>query len=223
MLSFNPGLNIVHDIKTEGYLVAHHSTTLGITPPTQPFVPIKKHWKTDWQGDQGQTPKCTGYGPIIALDATPIRHDNTKLPDPNVLYEMNREYDKSRGWIFDEGATVISAMESLKKLGFIKAYFAGYTMDELFRALARGPVVAGTMVTNSMFDRDAKGVARIDLTSGWAGGHCYTLSGYDPHTNLLKNPESWGDGDYYFDADEWYQLLRRDGEFWVMQEVKDAA
>ena len=222
MRIFNPGLVIKHDPKSENFLVANHARSLGIplTAEVPVFVPKKKTWTIGYHGDQGQTPMCTEFGPNIALGATPIRHPTWPPMPVGELYKMNRAYDKSRGWNFDEGATVISAMENLKQLGHIKGYFWAYTMDELFRALMRGVVVVGTMITNSMFDRDGFGNVKIDIRSGWAGGHCYCISSYNPATNKLGVPQSWGDGMHYYDADEWYQLLRRDGEIVVMQEVR---
>ncbi len=225
MSQFNPGLIITHDVRNENYLIDNHTRKLGLTSPVAQFTPRKKLWKrAKWRDDQLKTARCTAFGPLISVGCTPITHAGMNpVLDPDYMYAENQAYDAAHGQPdggIGAGATTISAMETLKAHGVIKGYYWGYTMDCLFRALAKGVVVAGTDWYPSMFDKDAQGVIRVNRNENPAGGHCYCLHGYDPKSDLISIAQSWGDGDYKIAAGDFYYLLRNGGEFTVFQEVK---
>lgn len=225
MIPFNPGMVIHHDPRSEKFSIVAHAKKLGITAPAVPFVPRKKHWRKGWaDNNQGQTSRCTAFGPLTGLSCTPIPHTGKNpLLDPDAMYAENQAYDSAHGnddGGIDGGATTISAMETLQKHGLIRGYYWGYTVDVVFRALATKVAIAGTNWYSSMFDKDAEGIIKVDQRSGLAGGHCYCINGYDPVRGLLEIAQSWGDGSYYISADDFFLLLRDDGEFCVVDEVR---
>lgn len=221
-MNFNPGLIIHHDVRNEKFLIRDHAAKLGLAAP---FVPVKKTWRKGWaQNDQGQTSRCTAFGPLTGISCTPIPHTGMNpLLDPDAMYAENQAYDKAHGQDdggIDGGATTIAAMETLKAHNIIRGYYWGYTMDTLAKALSSRVIIAGTNWYNSMFNKDAEGIIRLVPSSGLAGGHCYAINKIDPARGLLGIAQTWGDGEYLIPMDDFYQLLRDSGEFCVMDEIR---
>lgn len=75
----------------------------------------------------------------------------------------------------------------------------------LATALQSGPVMAGTVWHNSMFDPTSDGRIPVDTRSGVAGGHEYLIDGYEPRT---------GPDDRYWMTNSWSTSWGQQGRAW---------
>lgn len=217
MTSF-PGLQKFHPLSNEDYLV--RSRLRSTARAADEFVATTKAWRPWWRGNQGEVPACTAVGSLINLACEPMRHTGyNPMLDWRQLYRMNQEEDRRQGRNYAEGATTVAAMQVLVKLGLITAYYWGYTVRTCQEVIKVKPFIVGTNWYSSMFDRDAQGIIRITPGATSVGGHLYTINKYDHRRDLWRCPNSWGDGDYYFDSETLLRLLREDGEMTMMDEV----
>lgn len=214
-----PGLQKFHPLSNEDYLVrtAPRMATVSTAPE---FVPTTKAWRPWWRGYQEDWPACTAVGSLINLACEPMRHTGyNPMIDWKVLYRLNQEEDRRHGRWFSEGATTVAALTVLKTLGLITGYWWGYTIRTCQEVIKLKPFIVGTNWYDSMWDRDAQGVAKITATARNVGGHLYTINKYDHRRDLWRSPSSWGDGDYYFSSETLLRLLREDGEMTMVDEV----
>lgn len=214
-----PGLHIYHPIENENYLVRAHPRLASVTTDDV-FKPATKSWRPWWRGNQGNISACTAVGSLINLACDPMRHTgHNPLLDWMKLYKLNQEEDRRNGRNFPEGATTVAAMEVLKSLGFITAYYWGYTVRTCQEVIRLKPFILGTNWYPSMFNRSPEGIIKIGVNEQPVGGHLYTINKYDARRDLWRCPNSWGDGDYFFNSETLLRLLREDGEMTMMDEV----
>ena len=186
----------------------------------RPAVRYESLWRSPRNRQQG--PRCTAYGFLTGLHCRPTLWRPYPATDPVAFYEGNQAIDRAAGRVFSEGATTLAACENARAHGFIGAYDWEYEADVVLDALARreGTWIAGTEWLDFMFDRtrDAKGRMVIESpppdSPKWtrsAGGHLYALNGLED--DLLRIPQTWGDGDYWLPVAVFRVLLeQRDGE-----------
>jgi len=171
-----------------------------------------RQWMTYYQGNVGA---CTGFGSANKVAAAPVRPNMTQLRalDAMAWYHANQAEDRAHGRHYDEGATTLAAMEVGKRLGHWSGYYWSYNLNEVHTVVHdTDAVIFGTNWYDSMWDRDAEGIARITKNARLVGGHLYCINGYDPRRGLLRKVSSWNDGYYFLPDEAGARLLAEDGE-----------
>jgi hypothetical protein len=184
--------------------------------------------------DQGDLGSCTGNAAagLVGTDSqaraglTSVTVDDEVLPvDEDFavrLYELATGLDEFDGQYppTDTGSSGIGAAKALVKLGLATKYNHAFSLTALQSALQSGPVMAGTVWLNSMFDTDRDGYVIVDRTSGEAGGHEYVISAYDAARQAYRLDNSWGTS-WGVRGSAWYRqtdlqwLLSQDGDVTV--------
>lgn len=171
-------------------------------------IPYKYYWQSAWLGNQGTTPKCVGYAWCHWLSGGPTTHfyenrdadpewmdpDGTPIVDPSWVYDHAQELDRWKGENYD-GTSVRAGAKALQKKGLVESYHWAESVDDVIDAVrTRGPVVAGTVWYESMFEPDDDGILRVDPSSGVAGGHAYLINGVNLSLGFFRLKNSWGKG-----------------------------
>jgi hypothetical protein len=219
-----PGLQIHHDIRNEKFPLAAKR------PLAVDFTPRPVHHRQYRTYDQGPTPRCTGYGMATLCAA---QHEFNVPPiSADEWYERNQAHDRAEGRYYDEGATVVAALETGRDLGIWPAYRWLYTLREMQQAILVKPIVLGTLWFESMWERDEDGnVSEPDEDEQPVGGHLYIVNAYEVGTGLVdpttgkrlnrwRYPSTWGDGDYWISDRLMHRLLREDGEAAQADEIR---
>jgi hypothetical protein len=216
----NPGLVVHHDPNNDKYLV---KDTMAKRPLAAggPVVwtPTTRRHRQYATFDQGQTPECTGYGSVTLL-ATADPYNKPPLTGHD-WYLKNVAFDRAAGRFYDGGATVTAAMEVGRGLGFWDVYRWMYEVRTMQEAIVRAPLIAGTYWYTSMFERDKEGIVADPGPAGSiAGGHLYTINGYDAERDLWRVPNTWNDGIYWIPGSLMLRLVREEGEIAQPDEIK---
>ncbi len=184
--------------------------------------------------DQGDLGSCTGNAAagLVGTDSqaraglTSVTIDSDVLPvDEDFavhVYELATSLDEFDGQYppTDTGSSGIGAAKALVNLGLAARYTHAFSLPALQSALQSGPVMAGTVWLNSMFDTDRDGYVIVDRTSGEAGGHEYVISAYDATRQAFRLDNSWGTS-WGVHGSAWYRqsdlqwLLSQDGDVTV--------
>jgi hypothetical protein len=195
----------------------------------------ERRWNdTQWWGDQGEEPACTGFASLKYAEDGPVTQPVSKaghvVVDPFVWYAYNQTADRQEGRFYEEGATILAACQVAKALKIAGAYYWIRTLENLIRAvLETGPVLAGTEWYPEM-----SAASRID---GWMptirgasrslGGHAYVINGVDVKREFFWMANSWdrkrfgmnGRARIPFATLE-KRLIPEDGEFVQWRELK---
>lgn len=184
--------------------------------------------------DQGQLGSCTGNAAagLVGTDsaartgATSVTVNGAEAPVDEALavrvYSLATQLDTFSGAYppDDTGSSGLGAAKALVRLGLATSYLHAFSLDALKSALQSGPVMAGTVWLNSMFDPTAAGNLTVDRHSGVAGGHEYVISAYDARSRQFRVDNSWGTSwgvggsAWLLEADvQW--LLSQDGDVTV--------
>ena len=217
-----PGMVIHHDIRNENHLAKDGVLrAMGATSPVE-FKPSSKLHRQYHYFDQGNNPSCTGYGTATYL-ATAHEYTKSSIAGSE-WYRRNVEFDRSQGRYYDGGATCVAAFEVARQAGAISGYQWMYSIKEMQQAILLRPIVMGTNWYYEMWDRDPEKIVRFRANQPGqnVGGHFYVLNGYDAQRDLWRNPETWGDGDYWIPGEVMYRLLREDGECAIAVEFPKA-
>jgi hypothetical protein len=184
--------------------------------------------------DQGDLGSCTGNAAagLVGTDSqaraglTSVTVGEEVLPvDEDFavrLYELATSLDEFDGQYppTDTGSSGIGAAKALVKLGLATKYSHAFSLTALQSALQSGPVMAGTVWLNSMFNTDRDGYVIVDRKSGEAGGHEYVISAYDAARQAYRLDNSWGTS-WGMRGSAWYRqadlqwLLSQDGDVTV--------
>jgi len=189
--------------------------------------PVRKMWNEGIVLDQGSEGACVGFGWMAEFLATPA----APIPQPprqatekyaNNVYQTAKKIDEFPGENY-EGTSVLAGAKVMKARGFIKSYRWAFNMDAVRNAIIQeGPVVIGIPWKDGMYETDANGVVKV--TGKLVGGHCLTLTGYDPAMKIGSRTyevyrwrNSWGTsygtgGSGYIKAADLAKLLRGVGE-----------
>lgn len=139
-----------------------------------------------------------------------------------LAYELNSRLDDIRGQYppDDTGSTGLACGKTGQALGLLTGYTHAFSMDALKSALQQGPVMAGIVWLNSMFDPASDGTIAVDRSSGVAGGHELVVSAWDGTRFRLDNSwgTTWGDhGSGWVSEQDMAWLLAQDGDVTVPQ------
>lgn len=219
-----------------GRHVDHDPRSLAYAHGVLPKSAIKS---VDWARrapifDQGQLGSCTGNAAagLLGTDnatrpgATTVTVGGDTVPVDEDLavrvYSLATELDTFDGAYppDDTGSSGLGAAKALVKLGLATAYTHAFSLDALKSALQQGPVMAGTVWLNSMFDPSGAGNLIVDRHSGVAGGHEYVISAYDQGSGAFRMDNSWGTswgvgGSAWLLESDVQWLLSQDGDITV--------
>lgn len=186
-------------------------------------------WFTDQVFDQGNTSQCVAYSSIGWLMASPVRN-TTNIPTFGELYTDCQKNDEWPGEEYD-GTSVRAAFRVLKRRGYVSeyrwAFNAATVVDHL---LVNGPIVAGTVWLNNMFDPDKNGF--LNVSGQQVGGHAYLLIGAnkdklcpDGSRGAIRIVNSWNrewgqSGRAWIAMADFDKLMADDGEAATATEVK---
>jgi hypothetical protein len=186
--------------------------------------------------DQGQTPKCVGYGTATLTTAMEYKNEKqwtAQKYDADAAYAWANANDGIPG--AHDGSTTRAGFEYLRQQGAhitrrtrlrpnepidhkITQYLWAKTLDQLLQFMwaEQLPGMIGINWYNDMFNPDANGF--IKPTGGLAGGHNLTVRGFsmtEEYVILRNSWNGWGlnnTGDAKVRFADMTKLLSQDGE-----------
>lgn len=175
---------------------------------------------------------CTGCSKANSLNAVGSRLTGRVLTmkDADALYSHATSVDPWPGtWEPDDtGSSGLAAAKAAQRYGVGGAYrwlFGG--ADEVVAAIMTGRVVSvGTYWYNDMFSNPWPEQKPISVGGGIAGGHQYTIRGYDVSTDMLIGRCWWGSyRDFWIRRESLQFLLDQQGDAHVQDSApgKDVA
>lgn len=195
--------------------------------PLGGVLPSYKYYYAPRALDQGSTPQCVGYSWAMFLNASPLVQ---RSPDPEEIYCGAQKRDP---WFGDcdnpqyEGSSVRGGAQYLKEMGYIDQYLWAWDAQTVADWIlsGKGPVIVGTNWYNLMFYPNALGVIDADPESGGAGGHAYTIIGYNQKTRMFRILNSWGiewgqSGRAWISFDDLDRLIKDRGEACTATELR---
>lgn len=140
---------------------------------------------------------CTGVDQCVKLNSAPehqLGNRVLKMKDAVAIYTRATELDDFPGTYpqQDTGSNGLSACKAAQALGLVSRYewiFGG--RDPLLAALRLRPVGMGTVWFNDMFHPDPESLL-VTPTGGVAGGHEWSLIGWDPYFRAFEGFCWWG-------------------------------
>jgi hypothetical protein len=168
---------------------------------------------------------CTGCAKSMMMNSAGNRVSGVvlKLKDADKIYSLATTLDPWAGsWPPDDtGSSGLAAAKAAQRLGLGGTYrfiFGG--ADEVVQAVMDGHVVnVGSRWDNRMFDQDSRG--RIHLGGGVAGGHEWTVRGYDAASKEIIGRCWWGEfKDFRLALADLAELLADDGDAHVQERTK---
>lgn len=208
------GRNRTLDARDEAYPIR------ALLPKSVAGVNHRYWWDQGWWGDQDRYPHCVAYAWLHWMEdgphtVAPRRPGQGPGADPVAVYREAQTIDEWPGEGYD-GTSVRAGAKVLQRLGFIREYRWGWTLDDLVDAvLTLGPVVVGTWWYSGMFWPSSEGIIRVQ---GYrAGGHAYLINGLSLRTGMARVKNSWGrgwgrSGRAWIPLEDLERLIREDGE-----------
>lgn len=212
----------------------------------QPAPPADavKMWDCPVLYDQGQTPRCVGFGTATLETALEYSGDpewGAQRYDPNDIYKWANANDGIKGP--HDGSTTRAGLDYLVKVGAKLAhvqrkpgepvrhkeqqYLWATSLEELISFIWRySPGMIGINWYRGMFTPDAEGIIRI--SGPVDGGHNIVVRGFDNKRSLLILRNTWGkwgrggSGDAFLPYLDAARLLREDGEAGAIVDLKAA-
>jgi hypothetical protein len=189
--------------------------------------PHKVMWEEGTVLDQGSEGACVGFGWMAEILATP--EAPAKQPEATVANKIALEYynrakklDEWPGETY-EGTSVLAGAKAVKEKGLIKEYRWCFSVEDIRDAvILEGPVVIGIPWHKNMYSTLRNGL--VTVTGPVVGGHCITITGYDPEFKIGSRVEevfrwrnSWGtsygvNGSGYIKVSDLKELLKTSGE-----------
>lgn len=203
---FNFGLRQAVDIRDHAFRVAAHRDQFPF-----PKTSGTKHHFTgkDLPLDQGQTPRCVGYGTATLISAGPVRHAGLTRDKAQILaeqiYARALQIDEWEGEE-DAGTSLHAGLKAATEFGYFGAFLWAQNVKEAaLYVLNYGPVLFATPWPDSMMATDADGVlwaaADSPLEGPHAAGHCYCGAGVnttkkfkDGTAGGFRISQTWGTG-----------------------------
>lgn len=173
--------------------------------------------------DQGEEGACVGFSIAHELIAKPacIKGVTAQFATEKIYWEAQRN-DPWEGGSYPgakpvyEGTSILEGIKVVHKLGYIKEYRWGFSLDDLIMAVGHcGPAVVGINWYEGMFNPYACG--HLHVTGELAGGHAILCKGVNVKTRHFILHNSWGPkwghrGDAKITWDEMDRLLHEGGE-----------
>lgn len=126
----------------------------------------------------------------------------------------------------DTGSDGLSVAKVLKQRGLISGYLHALSFEAVLTALAKQPVIVGTVWRSNMFNPEPDG--RIRISGSDEGGHEYVLDELDMENRRVWMQNSWTDawgvdGRGYFTFGDFEALLEDDGDCTVFVPISEPA
>lgn len=178
------------------------SRKFGIAEVVTAVEPRKRYWTPGTVLDQGREGACVGFGWTTELISSPFPFKVT--PDKGDeyalgIYHRAQELDEWDGEDYS-GTSVLAGAKVLKERGYIQNYRWAFGVEQVRDAvISEGPVVLGIEWRDGMYETRPSGLVVVD--GPVVGGHCITLTGYNPRAKLKGEPgyhegfrwkNSWG-------------------------------
>jgi len=169
--------------------------------------------------NQEETPHCVGFSMADFGINLPV---NTKYTneDGHKFYRLCKIEDQDP--LGENGSNLRSAAKVLKNLRRINNYAFASTLAQVkYWLLQRGPLIAGTIWTESMFCPDKNNILNID--GAVVGGHAYLLNEWTKD-GYIGIQNSWGDdwgikGKAYISSVNFEKIFRQGGEVVTSVEI----
>ena len=177
--------------------------------------------------DQGSEGACVGFGWMAELLAAPAQPK--QQPEVSSANRIAQEYYKRAQKIDEwpgenyEGTSVLAGAKIVKEEGFISGYRWCFNIEDIRDSvISEGPVVIGVPWRKGMYKTANNGL--VQITGPVVGGHCLTITGYDPAMKIGNNTyevfrwrNSWGteygiNGSGYIKKVDLEKLLAGTGE-----------
>lgn len=170
--------------------------------------------------DQGDIGSCTGNAAVEVLMCSPYwdhKPETFVESDALAVYERATHLDRIPGWYppTDTGSSGLAVMKACREKKYITGYQHAFGIDHAMGALMLGPLITGTVWYDDMFKPDLDGT--VHPGGAVAGGHEYTVVGYDTIRDSLRClnhwTAGWGDGGYFWlKRKDWAALLADGGD-----------
>ena len=160
---------------------------------------------------------CTGVAKCVQLNAVGNRVKGRVLDMwmAESIYSRNTQIDPWEGtWPPDDtGSSGLASAKTAIEFGLAGEYrwlFGG--ADEVVQAVMAGQTISvGTWWYWDMFNQDSRGLVRVG--GGQAGGHQYTIRGYDVDRDWVLGRCWWGSfRDFWISRADLHALLMDDGD-----------
>lgn len=179
-------------------------------------VPKYRYWTPGPVLNQGATPHCVGFAWAQWESTSPIRQRRDWAGDTegHSLYARCKEID---GIPDIDGTYVRVGAKVLDRAGHVERYvWANSLADMTEWLLLHGPVVVGTMWTQSMFRPDPVS-GRLSVIGDSNEGHAYLIRGYSRDRKEFRMVNSWGtwwgqNGQAWIGEDDMWRLVSQTGE-----------
>ena len=167
---------------------------------------------------------CTGVSKCVMFNAIGNRKKGVvlKMADAVRIYSLATKIDPFPGTYApdDTGSNGLAASKAAQQLGLGGEYrwlFGG--ADEVVQTIMAGQIVSvGTNWYESMFRKDSAN--RVAIAGSVAGGHQWTVRGYDADRDLILGRCWWGDyKDFWIKRVDLDRLLHEDGDAHVQKRV----
>jgi len=180
-------------------------------------------WSCGKHLNQGSEGACVGFSCTHELIARPgvVTGVAEKFAREKIYWEAQK-IDPWGGGSYPgakpqyEGTAVISGIQVLQQLGYIKEYRWAFGLDDLVMAVGyKGPAVLGLAWYESMFDPHSCGY--LHVSGDPVGGHAILCKAVNVKERYFVLHNSWGSawgkgGDARISWDEMERLLHEDGE-----------
>lgn len=242
-MTFNPGRLPPPDWEhVEKYPMAK---LLGALPP-QPKPPLTKSWVCPVLYNQGETPRCVGYGTATLESALEYVGDPEWGIQPYDANDAYRWANANDGFPQPhDGSLTRTGFEYLVKVGAKLRHFTrrhpdepvrhkeskylwARSMDDLLLFIATtSPGMIGINWYEEMFEPDPNGIIRA--RGRQAGGHNIVVRGYDLNHGWLILRNTWGawgfhnTGDAFLPLEDAQRLIfEEDGEAGAIVDLQAA-
>jgi len=178
--------------------------------PIRPLLGTRRTARkaTFWQEgtvlDQGAEGACVGFGWMAEVLAKPVAPEQQPAEElgnslAQFYYKEAQKVDQWEGEDY-EGTSVLAGAKVMKEYGLISEYRWCFSVEDIIDAVClKGPVVLGVPWFQSMYRTLTGGLVYIDTTKEPVGGHCITITGYDPAMQIGRQTlevfrwrNSWG-------------------------------
>lgn len=203
-----------------------HRFPLRAPSPTRTY----RMWHVRRVLDQSSTSACVGFSGTAWMDCGPVRNLTPDAGAFDYAFNLYRECQRHDEWDGEEpsyfGTSVRALFKVLQARGIVESYhWAWNTAQIVAWVLERGPVVLGTVWTDSMFNPGKGGLLKVE--GNVIGGHAYLCVGANTKTRTVRCLNSWGQsygvkGRFTLTFDDLDKLMREDGEAATAVELKPA-
>lgn len=169
--------------------------------------------------DQGDSPHCVGFSGASWGINLPCYTRFTNSDGHRMYYECKVVEGEPNE---ENGAYIRSIGKVLKANGHLEAYaFAPDMATIKYWLLYKGPIIAGTIWTEGMFNPDENDI--VHPTGNTVGGHAYLLNEWTTN-GYIGIQNSWGkqwgkDGKAYISVEDFEHIFLRGGEALAAVEI----